>query len=158
MISFLSNTLKLLLLVSLLSGCALVPRVSWFVDEKPYTGPRGLKPYTIKGKTYYPLASARNFSETGLASWYGKPFHGRKTANGETYNMYAMTAAHTILPLNTTVRVTHLRSGKSVVVRINDRGPFVSGRVIDLSLAAARKLNMEKSGVTRVRVEAIDTR
>lgn len=118
----------------------------------------GSKPYTIRGVTYYPLISARGFRETGIASWYGPGFHGRRTANGERYNMYAMTAAHKILPLNTTVRVTNLRTGRSIHVRINDRGPFVPGRVIDLSKAAAARLGILAAGTGRVRVEAIDTR
>ena len=93
--------------------------------------------------------------EYGLASWYGADFHGRRTANGEIYDMYAMTAAHKTLPLGSRVRVTNRRNGRSVVVRINDRGPFVRGRIIDLSLAAARALDMEEEGVAPVRVEVL---
>lgn len=118
------------------------------------SGPRG-KPYTVRGKTYRPLLSAEGFREEGVASWYGRDFHGKKTANGEIYNMYAMTAAHKILPLGVNVRVTHLANGRSIVVRVNDRGPFVDGRVIDLSYTAATKLNMIGSGTARVRIEAL---
>ena len=118
------------------------------------SGPRG-KPYTVRGKTYRPLLSADGFRETGVASWYGRDFHGKKTANGEIYNMYAMTAAHKILPLGVSVRVTHLSNGRSIVVRVNDRGPFVDGRVIDLSYTAATKLDMIGSGTARVRIEAL---
>lgn len=114
------------------------------------------KPYTVRGKTYYPTGNAQNFSEEGRASWYGGKFHGRKTANGEVYNMYKMTGAHKILPMNTMVRVTNLDNGKSTKVRINDRGPFVRGRVIDVSKAAAQELDMIRSGTARVRVETLD--
>ncbi|HEY6001132.1 MAG TPA: septal ring lytic transglycosylase RlpA family protein, partial [bacterium] len=95
-----------------------------------------------------------NWSEAGLASWYGADFHGRRTANGERYNMYAMTAAHKTLPLGTTVTVTHRGSGRRIRVRVNDRGPFVAGRVIDLSLAAARALGSAGDGVAPVLLEA----
>ena len=113
------------------------------------------KPYTVKGKTYRPLLSANGYREEGVASWYGRDFHGRKTASGETYNMNAMTAAHKLLPMGTKVRVTHLKNGKSIVVRINDRGPFAGGRVIDLSYAGAKALNMIGTGTARVRIEAV---
>lgn len=94
-------------------------------------------------------------TQTGYASWYGKQFHGRRTANGEVYNMDAMTAAHKELPFNTRVRVVNLKTGKSIVVRINDRGPFIKGRIIDLSRRAAGKLGMFFSGTTMVRVEIL---
>lgn len=94
-------------------------------------------------------------TQTGYASWYGKYFHGRKTANGEVYDMDAMTAAHKELPFNTRVRVVNLKTGKSVVVRINDRGPFIEGRIIDLSRRAAGKLGMFFTGTTKVRVEIL---
>ncbi len=113
------------------------------------------RPYKINGKTYYPLPSAIGYSETGLASWYGPKFHGRQTANGERYNMYGFTAAHRILPMNTMVRVENLENGRSVVVRINDRGPFVKNRVIDLSRSAAAKLGMLKRGVAKVKITAL---
>lgn len=93
--------------------------------------------------------------EVGLASWYGKDFHGRKTASGEVYDMYQLTAAHKVLPLGTNVMVTHLNNGRSVMVVINDRGPFVKGRIIDLSYAAAQTLEMVAEGVARVRVEVL---
>jgi rare lipoprotein A len=95
-----------------------------------------------------------NWRERGLASWYGADFHGRRTANGERYNMYAMTAAHKTLPLGTWVEVTHLETGRRIRVRVNDRGPFVGGRVIDLSLAAARALGSVERGIVPVLVEA----
>ncbi len=94
--------------------------------------------------------------EYGMASYYGKDFHGRKTASGETFNMYDMTAAHKKLPFGTKVRVTNLKNGQSVVVRINDRGPFVHGRIIDLSYAAAKEIGLVEMGVTKVRVEVLN--
>jgi len=94
--------------------------------------------------------------EVGWASWYGEPFHGRKTASGEVYDMYQLTAAHKTLPLGTTVMVTHLKNDRSVMVTVNDRGPFVRGRIIDLSYAAAQGLGMVTEGVAKVRVEIID--
>ena len=97
-----------------------------------------LKPYTVAGTTYYPLESAKGFEETGVASWYGGKFHGRKTASGEKYNQNKMTAAHKTLSFGTKVRVKNLENGKSAVVQVNDRGPFKKGRVIDLSRAAAK--------------------
>ena len=113
------------------------------------------KPYRIGGKWYHPLPDAQAFRERGLASWYGKKFHGRKTANGETYNMYAMTAAHKTLPLGTLVSVRNLSNQKQVVVRINDRGPFVRKRIIDLSYTAARQLDITGPGTAPVEIEAL---
>lgn len=113
------------------------------------------KPYQIAGRWYYPLSSADGYNETGTASWYGTKFHGKKTANGERYDMHAMSAAHKTLPMPTMVRVTNLNNGRSVVVRVNDRGPFVKSRIIDLSYAAARALGYDKKGTAPVRVEAL---
>jgi rare lipoprotein A len=115
-----------------------------------------LKPYTIAGKTYYPWADAKNYSETGVASWYGPKFHGRKTASGEKYNQNAMTAAHKTLPFGTKVRVKNVKNDKSVIVRINDRGPFAKGRIIDVSRAAAKKLDMINSGTAKVNIKVVD--
>jgi rare lipoprotein A len=112
--------------------------------------------YAALGKTYTPQTTYRAYREEGVASWYGRRFHGKKTASGELYDMYAMTAAHPTLPIPSYARVTALDNGKSVVVRINDRGPFHSSRVIDLSYAAAYKLGYLGRGSTRVRVESID--
>lgn len=115
--------------------------------------PRG--GYRVGGNTYVPLKSAEGFSEVGLASWYGPGFHGRKTANGEVYDMYGRTAAHKLLPLGTVVRVTNLENGRSAEARINDRGPFVRGRVIDLSYALAQDLDIVDRGTARVKVVAL---
>ncbi len=112
--------------------------------------------YEVLGKRYTTLAESKGFTQRGLASWYGTKFHGRKTANGETYNMYAMTAAHKTLPIPSYVRVTHLKNHRSVVVRINDRGPFHEGRIIDLSYAAAVKLGIQKTGTGPVEIKAIE--
>jgi rare lipoprotein A len=111
--------------------------------------------YSVAGKRYYVLASAENFVERGVASWYGPTFHGNSTAIGESYDMYAMSAAHKTLPLPAYARVTNLKNGKSVVVRINDRGPFVANRVIDLSYSAAAKLDMLRDGTTLVEVRTL---
>lgn len=110
------------------------------------------QPYKVDGKTYYP-SEVKSYKATGLASWYGEDFHNRKTANGETYNMYDMTAAHKTLPLPSVVRVTNLENGRSVVVRVNDRGPFKKNRVIDLSRRAAEELDIIGSGLAKVKVE-----
>jgi len=113
------------------------------------------RPYTVNGKTYIPRTRVEPFSQHGTASWYGRQFHGRTTAGGERYDMYAMTAAHPTLPIPSYARVTSLENGRSVVVRINDRGPFQRGRVIDLSYVAARKLGFIDKGTAKVKVEQI---
>jgi rare lipoprotein A len=116
----------------------------------------GLAPYRVNGKTYVPLRDWRGYEEEGVASWYGAKHHGRKTANGERFDAYeGMTAAHKTLPFNVCAEVENLRTGRSVIVRINDRGPFARGRVIDLSKAAASELGLVRSGLTKVRVEAV---
>jgi len=114
-----------------------------------------VRPYEVNGVTYYPLPDAQGFVQTGKASWYGKKFHGRTTSNGERYDMYATTAAHKTLPFGTHVHVTNLRNGRSTVVRINDRGPFVKGRIIDLSYSSAREIGLVGPGVTDVRIRAL---
>ena len=152
---FIAPYCRMVLLVLLsfsLAGCGLMD----FGGGGGGTGTRGTKTYTVRGKTYRPYLTADGYREDGVASWYGKDFHGKKTANGERYNMYSMTAAHKLLPLGTKVRVTHLRTGRSIVVRVNDRGPFVGNRIIDLSYAGARELGIIGTGTARVRVEALD--
>jgi rare lipoprotein A len=113
------------------------------------------RPYRINSKTYYPIPSSYGFEQTGIASWYGSYFHGRKTSNGETYNMYDMTAAHKTLPMNTVLLVKNLENNREIVVRVNDRGPFVRGRIIDLSLTAAKKLDVVSKGTARVSITAM---
>ncbi|MGP1485092.1 MAG: septal ring lytic transglycosylase RlpA family protein [Campylobacter sp.] len=114
-----------------------------------------MRPYTINGKTYYPTVVNIGDRASGIASWYGPDFHGKKTSNGEIYNMNDLTAAHKTLPMNTMVKVTHINNGKSVIVRVNDRGPFVAGRVIDLSKAAATAINMIGTGTAPVKLEVV---
>jgi rare lipoprotein A len=111
--------------------------------------------YDALGRRYFVLVAADGYSERGVASWYGPSFHGGNTSSGEPYDMYGMTAAHKTLPLPTYVRVTNLRNGKSVVVRVNDRGPFVANRLIDLTYTAAAKLDMLREGTTLVEVRAL---
>ena len=113
------------------------------------------KPYKVLGKWYQPLPHSEGFRQNGVASWYGREFHGKKTSNGEFYDMHAMTAAHKTLPLGTYVRVHNLENNRSTVVRINDRGPFVHGRIIDLSYAAADDIGIVDSGTARVEVVAL---
>jgi len=113
------------------------------------------KSYTINGQRYWTLASAQSYVEEGIASWYGREFHGKKTASGERYDMYSMSAAHKTLPLGTWVKVTNLSNVRDVTVRINDRGPFVKGRIIDLSYMAAKQLGLVGKGTAWVRVEAL---
>lgn len=117
--------------------------------------PATQKPYVINNKRYYPIPSAKGYNEKGIASWYGGKFHGRKTANGEVYDMHSMTAAHKTLPMNTMLLIKNLDNGKNTVVRINDRGPFVEGRIIDLSYKAAQSLGIAKKGVVRVQAVAL---
>ena len=113
------------------------------------------RPYAVFGRDYVPATSLRPYKERGIASWYGKKFHNAKTATGETYDMYAMTAAHPTLPLPSYARVTNVANGRSVVVRVNDRGPFHPGRIIDLSYAAAYRLGIAQKGSGEVEVESI---
>ncbi|CAG0981218.1 Endolytic peptidoglycan transglycosylase RlpA [Methylophilaceae bacterium] len=116
------------------------------------------RPYTALGKQYVPMRRYQPYKERGTASWYGKRYHGNQTASGEPYDMYAMTGAHTTLPIPSYVRVTNIENGRSVVVRINDRGPFLNNRLIDLSYVAAHKLGIVQRGSGQVEVEWIDTR
>ena len=137
-------------LLFLFHGCATVkpPPV------EPKTSPT-FRPYKVMGNWYQPLHDANDFVQVGKASWYGKKFHGRKTANGEIYDMYAVSAAHKTLPIGTYVRVHNLHNNKKIEVRINDRGPFVRGRIIDLSYAAAKKIGIVGPGTAKVKVVAL---
>ena len=114
-----------------------------------------MRPYTVLGKKYYPTQVSINDSFSGVASWYGPNFHNKLTSNGEYYNMHAMTAAHKTLPMNTMLRVTNLENNRKIVVRVNDRGPFVKSRIIDLSNQAAHRIDMVKKGTAPVRIEVI---
>ncbi len=124
------------------------------VDRKTYSHPT-MRPYTVRGIKYYPTIVSVGDTFKGNASWYGPDFDGKLTSNGETYDMHAMTAAHKTLPMNTIVKVTNLRNGLSTVVRINDRGPFVATRIIDLSNKAAHKIDMVGTGTAPVKLEIL---
>ncbi|MGM0593397.1 MAG: septal ring lytic transglycosylase RlpA family protein [Pseudomonadota bacterium] len=167
----LATTLTATLL--LLSGCTLGPasvsrdsgpRGQVKVDHIPDAVPKhekrtragNPKTYVVMGKRYHVMKESTGYVERGIASWYGKKFHGRKTSNGETYDMYAMTAAHKTLPIPAYVQVTNLDNGRQVVVRVNDRGPFHEGRIIDLSYTAAKKLDIIGHGTGRVEVRALE--
>ncbi len=136
------------------------PDVANIPDAVPKNEPRSKygnpAHYEVFGKRYYTLSSSRGYVEKGIASWYGTKFHGRKTSSGEKYDMYAMTAAHKTLPLPTYVEVTNLNNGRTVIVKVNDRGPFHGNRIIDLSYAAATKLEIVGKGTGLVRVRAIN--
>lgn len=141
------------------SGPARPVDMSHVPDAVPRTEVRtragNKNPYQVLGKTYYLLPTSEGYDEIGGASWYGNKFHGRRTANGEVYDMYGMTAAHKTLPIPSYVRVTNLANGRQVVVRVNDRGPFHGDRIIDLTYAAASKLGFAQQGVAEVRVETV---
>ena len=113
------------------------------------------RPYVVMGRSYTPMTALRPYKARGIATWYGRRYHGKQTSSGEIYDMYAMTAAHTTLPIPSYARVTNLASGKSVVVRVNDRGPFVEGRIIDLSYTAAHRIGVLAGGSALVEVESI---
>jgi len=121
--------------------------------ERPHKAAN--RPYTVMGKRYFPMTGDAPFSQTGVASWYGKQFHGRKTAIGERYDMFSLSAAHPTMELPSYARVTNLANGRSVLVRVNDRGPFLGGRAIDMSYAAAMKLGYHKVGTAHVRIERL---
>ncbi len=157
-----------IVLTLLLSGCGAVDlvkdeagistEIAMIDSVVPRDEPKsktGNNAYTVFGVSYHPMESASGYKERGIASWYGKKFHGRRTSSGERYNMYKLTAAHKTLPLPTYVRVTNLDNRKQVIVKVNDRGPFVGDRIIDLSYAAASHLDMVKQGVGPVEVVAL---
>lgn len=152
---FISIVGVLVLILAVNGGCSRkVPSNS---SPPPAQAPLTPRPYQVFGEWYQPLPHARDFKEKGLASWYGSDFHGKKTSSGEVYDMYAETAAHKTLPLGTVVRVRNPANRREIVLRVNDRGPFVAGRVIDLSYAAARKLDIIGPGTAPVEIEAIGT-
>lgn len=144
------------------TGPADVIRPEDIVEVQPRWEPKSRggnkSPYTVRGVTYHIMDSEIGYREEGNASWYGAKFHGYKTSNGEIFDMYQVSAAHKTLPLPSWVRVTNLANNKSLIVRVNDRGPFHPDRIIDLSYAAAVKLDIASAGVGRVRVEALDLR
>jgi rare lipoprotein A len=146
-----------LLLLSIITGCRTAAPVPDIPPEPAV--PETLKTadsYRINGQWYHPITDSKGFRQSGIASWYGDPFHGQKTASGETYNKHARTAAHKILPIGTFVLVRSLDTGKETVVRINDRGPFVGDRIIDLSYLAAKEIGMVGPGTARVEIVALE--
>ncbi len=149
-------------LVISLSGCGpqrAAPEPEKYPAYKPpVAGEKKPKPYKVLGQWYQPMSDARGYREKGIASWYGKKFHGRKTSNGETYDMYGISAAHKTLPLGTWVRVVNLNNQRTMDIRINDRGPFVRGRIIDLSYGAAKKLEVIGPGTAPVEIAALGIR
>jgi rare lipoprotein A len=150
-------SLTCLLAVFLLSACATKhPHVAETPDSRRTQAWQ--RPYEVKGERYEPLLSHEGFVQEGLASWYGADFHGKRTSNGETYDMYALTAAHKTLPLGVYVKARNKRNGREVIVRINDRGPFVKERIIDLSYTAAQQLGIAGTGTAPVRIEALGYR
>ena len=170
--SRLPQGLTILLITVLLGACSTVPKIekdgagkridtsvipNATPKSEPITNAGNKSPYQVFGKTYRVLPSSKGYKATGIASWYGTKFHGRLTSNGEVYNMYGMTAAHKSLPIPSYARVTNIENGKSVVVRINDRGPFHGARLIDLSYVAAMKLGYADKGTAKVLIEVIDT-
>lgn len=132
-----------------------VSRVPDAVPRDERLSETGNDPYTVNGNTYYPVRTSRGYRERGVASWYGRMFHGRRTSSGERYDMYAMTAAHRTLPLPSYARVRNLRNGKQVLLKINDRGPFLHNRLIDLSYAAAHRLGIVATGTGLVEVVVV---
>ena len=169
--------LMLLMLAAVIAACSSAPKRSggYYLDDGPGGGAladptavpdalpqlellnRGtMQPYTVMGQSYTPMTALAPYRVRGVASWYGRRYHGKPTASGEPYNMYAMTAAHTILPIPSYARVTNLSNDKSVVVRINDRGPFINDRVIDLSYSAAAKLGLLTAGSGMVEVVSLN--
>lgn len=151
-----------LLMLTLAACSGSAPRTTTRMPENNElpTGTQGVKrkvgnPYKVAGVWYYPKEEPY-YDETGYASWYGRDFHGKKTANGEIYNMNSLTAAHKTLPMPSYVKVTNLENNRSIVLRVNDRGPFVAGRLIDVSRRGAQLLGFQKQGVTRVRIQASD--
>lgn len=150
-----SKKILLLGLMAVLSACATTPPPTQ--PTAPVAAPRGVKvgnPYQIAGKWYTPQVDP-NYNQVGIASWYGPDFHKKQTANGEIFDMNALSAAHTTLPMPSFVRVTNLENSRSLILRVNDRGPFVGNRLIDVSRRGAQLLGFEKRGTTRVRVEAV---
>jgi rare lipoprotein A len=155
-IKFIQRSVLLLLL--LLAACG-QPSYHVRVLDQPSSSSAKVHPtqraYEVNGQRYQPISSANGYVEKGIASWYGEKFHGRKTSNGETYDMYAMTAAHKTLPMNVHLKVTNLDNGRSTVVRVNDRGPFIRSRIIDLSYSAAKELAVVGPGTANVRIVAL---
>lgn len=155
----LKNTIPVLGMLALLAGCATTVEPDGYSQATAISGIGGVykvgKPYKIMGKTYYPKEDY-GYSEVGVASWYGSDFHNKKTANGEKYDMHTLTAAHRTLPLPSIVKVTNLENGRSLVLRVNDRGPYAKNRIIDISKRGAQLLGFQTKGTAKVRVELME--
>ena len=155
----LKNTIPVLGMLALLAGCATTVEPDGYSQAPAISGTGGVykvgKPYKIMGKTYYPKEDY-SYSEVGVASWYGSDFHNKKTANGEKYDMHTLTAAHRTLPLPSIVKVTNLENGRSLVLRVNDRGPYAKNRIIDISKRGAQLLGFQTKGTAKVRVELME--
>ena len=169
MLSIIIKLISFLVVISVFSGCGTKDYSYSYTTDKgfykkvPQQKIRNskamhratMRPYVIAGKKYYPTLAHVGDRFSGIASWYGPNFHAKKTSNGEIYDMYAMTAAHKTLPMNTMVKVVNQENGKSTIVRINDRGPFVTGRIIDLSNSAAHAIDMVDKGIAKVKIEIL---
>src|SRR6185436_5584898 len=166
--------IALLVSAALLSGCSSSKPGGYYKDDGPHANPPSNlesvpdavpkseplhkfanRPYTAMGTSYTPMTSVQPFRQRGVASWYGKRYHGQKTSSGEVYDMYQTTAAHPTLPIPSYARVTNTKNGKSLIVRVNDRGPYHGDRLIDVSNKAAELLEFKANGVARVRVEYV---
>ncbi|MDY0320639.1 MAG: septal ring lytic transglycosylase RlpA family protein [Arcobacteraceae bacterium] len=164
MLSIIKNFLLYTFIIFIFTGCfsQSIHNIGYYggtsydkseeIKNSPAMHRATMRPYQVFGKWYYPTMASVGDVQTGVSSWYGPDFHAKKTSNGEIYNMHAMTAAHKTLPMNTIVKVENLDNGQSTTVRINDRGPFVGTRIIDLSNAAAKAIGMEKKGLANVRL------
>lgn len=172
MVSILCRRSAIVAIALLLSACSFMGSNGYYENDGPPTIDKSssttgvtpkiepfykasLRPYTVLGKRYVPVATDQPMAQEGIGSWYGKQFHGNKTSIGEIYDMYAVTAAHPTMPLPSYARVTNLENGRSIIVRVNDRGPFLHNRIIDLSYAAANMLDYAKKGTARLRVERL---
>jgi rare lipoprotein A len=154
---FLSTTTLLLAAAVFFTGCS-GKKAPKYGDTKFTSAARHkstMRCYTVRGKTYRPTYVKVGQTMTGISSWYGPNFHGKYTSNGERYNMHARTAAHKTWPMDTMVKVTNLQNGRSTIVRINDRGPFVRGRIIDCSYAAGKELGLDRMGIAKVKIEVV---
>ena len=152
--SYRDKIIPLVFILLLLSGCGRYVN-RYAINNSKSMHKATMRPYNVGGRIYYPTVVRVGSTYRGIASWYGDNFHGNNTSNGEYYNMFSYTAAHKTLPMNTMVKVTNLKNNKSVIVRINDRGPFVANRIIDLSYAAAKKLNMIGTGTAPVKITVL---
>lgn len=157
-----SQIFAVALLMMYCYGCATIEYDNYEIYQPPIqkqtpTSPPRLKPYRVGDQWYFPMSQAHGYREIGIASWYGDPFHGKRTSSGETYDMHTISAAHKLLPLGSLVRVRNLHNNITLDMKINDRGPFIAGRIIDLSYAAAKQLGVVSPGTAKVEVIVLGT-